>query len=545
MAAEELSEFQKKRLENIKRNNALLSKLNLKNISNKISSAAGASANSTAKLKKRAPVTKKTNRVKKETIPTAPLRQSRRLRGQTADGNVLPNVSDSQLFNGKLKDGVKLEDDKENQEWHEELKDTRVSGDVSLGDLLDDSKLASKYSDLSKLSNGDLFEEWKKYEKGRDSSDGITASEKQLHELREEFDLQLYPHFEPNEIKITDERISAMFYHPMVEQKLIIAGDVSGNLGFWKVPELPKGQTMDEEEIPDITKFKLFQKNVGNICCQPSNMSKIVTSSYDGTLRTIDLNNMKSEELLYNVDVGGISDLQFQDENVAFMTTLEGEFLQYDLRVPVKKVGEVLRLADKKIGSFHINPKNSHEIATGSLDRTLRVWDVRKLTGKPEWSQYEDYNSCEIVRQYDSRLSVSAVNYSTYDDTLVCNGYDNTIRLFDVSWNNASPSSSSSSSSSVKKEEGGGSANTSLEPFKTIMHNCKTGKWTSILKARFKLNRDVFAIANMSRAIDIYTSKGDQIAHLQTATVPAVVAWHPFENWIVGGNSSGKVFLFG
>lgn len=55
---------------------------------------------------------------------------------------------------------------------------------------------------------------------------------------------------------------------------------------------------------------------------------------------------------------------------------------------------------------------------------------------------------------------------------------------------------------------------------------------------------DVFAIANMKRAIDIYTSSGVQLAHLPTATVPAVISWHPTQNWVVGGNSSGKAFLF-
>ncbi|CAI4309038.1 AAC_HP2_G0007100.mRNA.1.CDS.1 [Saccharomyces cerevisiae] len=48
----------------------------------------------------------------------------------------------------------------------------------------------------------------------------------------------------------------------------------------------------------------------------------------------------------------------------------------------------------------------------------------------------------------------------------------------------------------------------------------------------------------MKRAIDIYNSEGQQLAHLPTATVPAVISWHPLRNWIAGGNSSGKIFLF-
>ena len=236
---------------------------------------------------------------------------------------------------------------------------------------------------------------------------------------------------------------------------------------------------------------------------------------------------MRSEEILtlkndYD-EALGISDFQFsyEDPNVLFLTTLSGEFASFDVRTKPAEIN-LRRLADKKIGSFSVNPKRPYEIATGSLDRTLKIWDIRKTVAKPEWSQYEDLPSHELVSTYNSRLSVSAVSYSPMDQTLVCNGYDDTIRLFDV----------------------GTSLEPDLQPKQTLKHNCQTGRWTSILKARFKQNMDVFAIANMKRAIDIYNSAGVQLAHLTTATVPAVVSWHPTRNWIVGGNSSGKVFLF-
>lgn len=509
----ELTEFQKKRLENIKRNNDLLKKLHLSGVASQIKHEAGVLEKSRAPAKKKQKTTN--TRATKSASPTLPTRRSRRLRGESADDvKGIPNVNDNQLLKMGSPDG-------QDKNFIDAIKEKPVIGDVKLSDLIkdeDESALLEKFKRFNNgnFSSGDFFEEIKKRQ------GDVTGID--------EFDLDLYDVFQPNEIKITYERISATYFHPAMEKKLIIAGDTSGTVGFWNVRDEPLADSEEDRmEEPDITRVKLFTKNVGRIDCFPADTSKILLTSYDGSIRSVHLNNLQSEEVLtlkneYD-DSLGISDCQFSYENpnVLFLTTLGGEFTTFDTRVK-KSEYNLRRLADKKIGSMAINPMRPYEIATGSLDRTLKIWDTRNLVEKPEWSQYEDYPSHEIVSTYDSRLSVSAVSYSPTDGTLVCNGYDDTIRLFDVK---------SRDHLSAK-----------LEPKLTIQHNCQTGRWTSILKARFKPNKNVFAIANMKRAIDIYNSEGQQLAHLPTATVPAVISWHPLRNWIAGGNSSGKIFLF-
>ncbi|SCU92080.1 LADA_0F14180g1_1 [Lachancea dasiensis] len=500
----ELSEFQKRRLENIKRNNDLLKKLNLNGVSNKLKSEVGVKDQHKKKT-----TNGKKKVAKKEPKPSRePTRRSRRLLGESSDGKEVPHVSDYEL--------LKKSDTEANLE---ELKNTAVIGDVKLSDLLkseDESELLSRFQSYSNknFSSGDFFKEIQKHQK---VSDDIAT-------LQRELELQPYEIFEPNEIKIVQDRISAMFCHPALDRKLVVGGDTTGNVGLWNVHlENPT----DEVEGPDITTVKLFSKNVAKIDVFPQDSSKLIAASYDGILRSIHLGNMQSEELVtlkdeYD-DPMGLSEFQFsyEDPNLVYMSTLGGEFTAVDLRAKPASMN-IRRLADKKIGSFSINPRRPYEIATGSLDRTLKIWDVRKIVKNPDWLQMEDHPSHEMVATYDSRLSVSAVSYSPLDGSLVCNGYDDTIRIFDVK--------------DVPPLE--------MQPRLTLKHNCQSGRWTSILKARFKANMDVFAIANMSRAIDIYHSSGHQLAHLKTATVPAVLSWHPMQNWIVGGNSSGKVFLF-
>lgn len=493
----ELTSFQRKRLENIKRNNDLLKKLNLNGAATQIKSESGVDEPK-PKKKKTATSTRKSVSPKAAKMPT---RRSRRLRGETAEGQGVPNVNDNELMKMGSPDKDLLD----------EVKDTKIVGDIKLSDLIkgeDEATLLDKYANVN-FSSGDFFKEIKKHQK-------VDT------DLQKEFDLQLYDVFPPNDIKLVHDRISAMHFHPSVNQKLIIAGDTNGNIGLWNVREEPATDEME----PDITQMHLFTKNIARLDSLPSDTSKLLAASYDGFMRTIDLNTMQSHQIIalkneYE-DSLGISDCKFSYENLNLihLTTLAGEFTTIDLREK-PCVEKLKRLSDKKIGSFDIDPHTPYQIATGSLDRTLRIWDIRATVDNPEWSQYDDYPSLGIVSTYDSRLSVSAVSYCATDGSLVCNGYDDTIRLFDVK----TPSEN-------------------LQPRLTLKHNCQSGRWTSILKAKFKANRNVFAIANMKRAIDIYDSQGQQLAHLGTATVPAVLAWHPLENWIVGGNSSGKAFLF-
>lgn len=487
----ELTSFQKKRLENIKRNNDLLKKLNLSKLGNSDQPATTPAHQKKKKATSERKVKKKPNI---KSAPALPTRRSRRLRGEEAP----ENKDASKLLDASL-EPVKRE-----------FEDIKILGDIKLSDIIKDEERLDKLQNM-KVSSGDFFNELRELRK---------------HVKTEEDNIDVFDNLRYVSSKVTYERISALYVHPGKESAVIVGGDVSGNIGIWNADT-----EQDEIEQDNVTRFQLFGKNVGRIDCFPSKMEKLICGSYDGFLRSMDLNNLESEEILqlkneYD-DPLGVSDCQFsyEDPNLLYLTTLSGEFTTVDVREgKAAKSVQLRRLADKKIGSMSINPQKPYQIATGSLDRTLRLWDIRKIVDKPEWSNYEDFQSHEIVASYDSRLSVSAVSYSPNDGTLVCNGYDDTIRLFDVNDN------------VLTTDE--------LKPKLTLRHNCQTGRWTSILKARFKPNKNIFAIANMSRAIDIYTSSGEQLAHLPTPTVPAVINWHPSHDWIAGGNSSGKVFLF-
>jgi hypothetical protein len=56
-----------------------------------------------------------------------------------------------------------------------------------------------------------------------------------------------------------------------------------------------------------------------------------------------------------------------------------------------------------------------------------------------------------------------------------------------------------------------------------------------------------FCIGNMNRFVDVYTSKGEQLAQLGgdgITAVPAVAQFHHSNDWVAAGTASGKLCLW-
>ncbi|GMG55562.1 unnamed protein product [Ambrosiozyma monospora] len=319
-------------------------------------------------------------------------------------------------------------------------------------------------------------------------------------------------------------------------------------MGIWSVEDED-----NERASPEISHFKFHTKSIPKFEIRSEKPEEVISASYDGTIRQFDLTKGISKTVLeFDDEYGsscGITDIKFIDTNICYLVSMEGEFSTFDIREKNnwKRSGlEVLRLHDKKNGMFTVNPNNISQVATGSNDRTLRIWDLRTV-GPSTWSTYEDSKSPHCIGSYRSRLSVSSADWNRSND-IVCNGYDNTIRIFQLG--EQITGRKPIIQPILGEEEWEGIPN-NLAPFNTLKHNCQTGQWVSILKARWHLNPsdgvEKFVIGNMNHSFDVFDRNGDMLAHLNdvkmTAT-PAACNFHPTENWLVGANSRGRPYLF-
>lgn len=510
-----ISEFEKQRQANIARNKELLRKLNLNTLANEFGKSDSKSSN------KPKPKKNKNIQVKIEKEPNLPLRRSRRIAGvkveDTKGNEELDKLEEKKLEDARLK----------------ELESIRLSDDLKLSDVLSDVSVLSKLG--KSFSMGDFYDDIK----------NKPLSNKTEEQAREDLGkLELYEDFHPNQIMLTTARMTTIEFHPSNKRKLIFGGDTNGMLGIWSVDD-------DDKDEPSITRFNPHRKNIARIGVRPNTPEEVISCSYDGSLRVMDMSKNISKSILEYDDqwgeASGISDFKLIDKNNGYLTTLNGEFARFDIRennITKREDCSNYRLHDKKIGYFSVCPTDSNLVASASLDRTMRIWDLRMIRDQV-WSDYEDVKGPQCIAAYRSRLSVSCTDWNKRGD-IVCNGYDDTIRVFQL---NKSGNGILQDIGKLTKPESGDVVE-NLEPDVTIKHNCQSGRWVSILKSRWHENPvdgiEKFVIANMKRHLDVYTRDGTMLAHFtddRMTSVPAVCTFHPMENWIVGGNSSGKVFL--
>ncbi|KAK9462708.1 WD40-repeat-containing domain protein [Lipomyces oligophaga] len=531
-----LTEYEKQRQENIARNQALLRDLELRDLGASVSGSArinvkpAGSRSSTANSNSHNRNKKKRSHDSAESKPSStatPRRVSARLAGIKAE--------DSAALE-------KLELHNEQAKRKEEQARMRISGTMKFEDISSD-RISSfwTFDDDDTLLTG----------KSETQDQELTARpvlEDDIVRLRKDLSsLSLYDRWVPNQIKITPERVFYLNFHPSPSRKLILAGDKAGNLGVWDADSQrpaagpTKAEDEDEEEQdPQLYLFKVHARTLSYFTFNPdSTTEKLYTASYDGSVRCVDFRSGTSSEVFYGGDgvseSGGISEIKFADTNVFYYSTLDGECGRVDIRAKPSSATEIFRLHEKKIGGMALHPNAPHLAATSSLDRTMKLWDFRQISTLPESGERQP----ALLAEYSSRLSVSCVSWNTAGD-IVCNGYDDTINIFNLP--DSSTWSVPSADSPVRE----------LVPKTRIPHNCQTGKWVTILRAHWQPRPadgiQKFVIGNMKKFFDVYTADGVQLARLgdsaRVTTVPAACNFHPTQNWIAGGTASGKVCLY-
>ncbi|RKP11180.1 WD40-repeat-containing domain protein [Thamnocephalis sphaerospora] len=589
----ELSEYELKRLENIRRNEAVLAALNLPTFA---SAAPPPKRKLTVARKNTSPVRKK--RASKVEQEPASRRKSARLRGEKADLSLAPTIASGAADLALTQSGANL------RREHAHLRE-RIEGDVALAQTAAESGSGGQRRFAKLLESIAAADLGPKREVAADALHEVDA-------LRDIFSRLAVQHAEEGTVKVTPERIYCTAFHPS-DKLLVAAGDKNGTLGFWDVRATLAEYGVEDSSVPttkqeedeaemeaDEVKVKLenddedkenkvprrsnrhvvveiktikaqvaddgdlaseeledrpdpvytYRPHAGTIAAMryTPDGSRLFTSSYDGTVRYLDLASQHFMEAYAYTRTAdnpyaprdmliGSLDLDPGRPDLLWFSTNDGDVGRRDLRVPINEGMVLYPLLQKKIGCLSINPGagRHHLLATASLDRVLRIWDARKLSAVADEVPSVTSDG-PLLAEFAHGKSVTSAYWSPSGDHLVSTSYDDTLRIF-------SPSFDAADTKTL--------APLSLNEPLGIHHNCQTGRWLTMLRANWArpLQHPTFVIGNMRRTVDLFSGVTGELLWTLTApdivtAVPAVTAYHPSRHAVVGGNGSGRMLVW-
>ncbi|KAH0909755.1 hypothetical protein HID58_033076 [Brassica napus] len=197
---------------------------------------------------------------------------------------------------------------------------------------------------------------------------------------------------------------------------------------------------LNEEEDGGVSLFKPHTYSVTSLVFQQNSFSKVITSSYDGLIRLMDVEKMVFD-LVYSRDEYEPIHSLFQrpnDEQSLYFGAREGMFNVWDLRAG-KSVFN-WELHKYRIHTIDLNPQNPHLMATSSQDRTACLWDLRTMGAKkPKALATVDHAKAVYSAYFSpSGLSLATTSRDNYIGVLNGANFEDTSMIYHC--NNTIPS---------------------------------------------------------------------------------------------------------
>ena len=220
--------------------------------------------------------------------------------------------------------------------------------------------------------------------------------------------------------KVTESRITSVWIHPATDKLLIGAGDKGGNLGIWDVNSTTGGNG-------GVFKFKPHVGGITKLHAYANEPSKLYSVSADGTIRFLDLG--KEAFVLGFTAPEGLYDISFNDAhfasdgNTVFVGKTDGKIGLVDFRSKTANTYEwCFETQPTKIQSVQQHPTDDNLIITAgsSAQGAIAIHDLRKAGSS--WSAVKTLN--------EHTKSVNAAYCSPDGNYIVSVGQDSTIRTW-------------------------------------------------------------------------------------------------------------------
>ncbi|KAH7468584.1 WD repeat-containing protein 76 [Phytophthora ramorum] len=251
--------------------------------------------------------------------------------------------------------------------------------------------------------------------------------------------------------KAVQERIYSVAFLPRTDRVVVACGDKMGHVALWT--PLSEAAVKQESSAPPLAVYRPHYTPVSQLIFPDA--SKLVSSSFDGTVKS-----------------------------------------------------SSYTLHEKKINTVSQHPSLDFCIATASLDRTVCLWDARKMSSK---------KNTPLIALPHYR-SVNCAYFSPRDGAWLVTSDKSAITLPDST---------------------------------RVRHNNITGRWLTKLHAAWdpkRPNQFVMGCMEQPRRIQIFRAgRRRPVRELKSdnfASVHSINAFHPHLELIAGGNSSGRLALW-
>ncbi|TYH13075.1 hypothetical protein ES288_A06G115800v1 [Gossypium darwinii] len=522
MASQKLTEYERQRVENIKRNAEMVAALKLH------SKAATLSA---ATAKRHRTKTYKTSPEKKPKTETPiVIRRSLRTRGMPPDSKGLPDdfsdnfdktpksvsvikpqsprvlgpISMVDAFSGddetesnKMLVGTILSIAKETQVGVsvKDVKDEIFSEKGALGscksegfESLGTEKVDESLSGKRKLVKGVVKNEY------LDSLVKIEKSDQWLESL------DLKPE---NVARLLPGRIMVVKFFPCSSVRMIAAGNKFGNIAFWNVDS-------NNEKEDGIYLYRPHTGPISGILIHQHSMSKIYSSCYDGFIRLMDAEK-EVFDLVHSCD-DTIFSLSQQPNNSETLYFAEGRggLKVWDIRTG--KSSKNWMLHEDRINTINFNSQNPNIMATSSTDGTACIWDLRSMSG----------HKLKTLKTVSHSRAVHSAYFSPSGSSLATTSLDNKVGII---------------------------SGVNFEDACMIYHDNWTGRWLSSFRGIWGWDDSYIFIGNMKRGVDVISpSQKRTVMTLQSpemSAIPCRFDAHPYEiGMLAGATSGGQVYLW-
>lgn len=314
--------------------------------------------------------------------------------------------------------------------------------------------------------------------------------------------------------KVTRQGVTHLEFHPRADTPVVAAGDKDGHVGLWNFDaagaEDEDGQASLGQDGVLLTRPHL--EYISGLRWARAG-ARLVSSSYEGCVRSLDAEKGVSEELL---DWDGFRCSAFDFAETAggtggealYAAGTNGCLVLVDPRLKGGR-GEEHVVHAKKINTVSIEPGGSGLLATSSQGE-VSVWDVRQLSEGKAVRTLPHARSCQAA-------------YFAPDGSqrLLTTCYDDCLRVFGPKGSQAEV---------------------------RIKHNNQTGRWLLPFRAAWTPDAAGIIVGSLRREVEIFCSaSGDArsrySSELQTA-VSSRHSVHPCTGSIAAATASGRVHIY-